>query len=227
MRQRLDDLDDALDDQIERAAIIAGEAADDDAQRERDGDADEADRQRNPRAVNHAREHVAAKPVGAEQEQRAAFGRAEQMPVGFEQPPEHVRVPATKEADRLHPRAILRIGPAQRVHVELVFRAVDERSDELTLVEEVDALRRRADEINVSRLVVVGRQELADQDRRVQDQQENARGQRKPVALELPPHQRELGREIDLLLRLAQGLRRRRIERQRANRMRQRRSGRR
>ena len=42
-------------------------------------DADQADGQRDARAVDDAREHVAAEPVGAEQEHLAALGRADEM----------------------------------------------------------------------------------------------------------------------------------------------------
>ena len=50
-----------------RAAVVAGEAAERDADRERDRDRDEADRERDERALQHAREDVAAELVGAEQ----------------------------------------------------------------------------------------------------------------------------------------------------------------
>ena len=66
-------------DHVDPAAVIAGDAADDDAEREADRDADQADRQRDARAVDDARQHVAAEPVGAEQEQRAALGRADEV----------------------------------------------------------------------------------------------------------------------------------------------------
>ena len=45
-------------------------------------DADQADGERDARAVDEAREHVAPEPVGAEQEQRAVLGRADEMEVG-------------------------------------------------------------------------------------------------------------------------------------------------
>ena len=63
-------LGDALHDGIEEAAVIAGDAADDDADRVAERHADQADGERNPRAVDEPREHVAPEPVGAEQEHR-------------------------------------------------------------------------------------------------------------------------------------------------------------
>ena len=84
------------------AAVIAGEPADDDAEHEADGDAEQADGQRDARAVDDARQHVAAEPVGAEQEELAVLGRADEMDVALEQAPEPVAVAPAEEADLLH-----------------------------------------------------------------------------------------------------------------------------
>ena len=111
--------------------MIAGEPADDDAEHEADGDAEQADGQRDARAVDDARQHVAAEPVGAEQEQLAALGRADQMEVAFEQAPELVGVAAAEEAHLLHVVCVVGVFALQRVHVELHRAAVDERPDEL------------------------------------------------------------------------------------------------
>src|SRR5882724_5737311 len=101
MREALDDLDQALDQDVDPAAVIAGDAADDDAEGEADGDADEADGERDARAVEDAREHVAAEPVGAEQEERAAVGRAGKMEVALDETPEPIAVGVAEEADGL------------------------------------------------------------------------------------------------------------------------------
>ena len=160
--------------EVEQAAVIAGEPADDDAEHEADGDADQADGERDARAVDDARQHVAAEPVGAEQEELAALGRADEVEVAFEQPPELVAVAAAEEADRLHVVRVVGVFALQRVHVELHGAAVDERPDEAALMEEMDALRRRVDEVDVARVQIVGRQELADQDHDVEHGEEDA-----------------------------------------------------
>src|SRR5262249_56464451 len=95
------------------AAIIAGDAADQDAEGEADDNAKEADRQRDPCAVNDARQEIAAKPVGAEQEQLPAFRRADQVQIAIEETPEAVAVAMTEELDRLMLRRIGRVDPAQ------------------------------------------------------------------------------------------------------------------
>src|SRR5229473_142909 len=110
MREGLDHLDAALDQDVCPATVIAGNAADHDAEREADDDADQADRQRDPRAVDDARQQVAAEPVGAEQEQLAAFGWADEMDIACDQAPELVAVAMAQKADRL---ALLRV---RRVH---------------------------------------------------------------------------------------------------------------
>ena len=51
--------------------------------------------------------------------------------------------------------------------------AVDERAHELALVEQMDALRRRVDELRVAALQVVRRQDLGDEDAQVHREQQN------------------------------------------------------
>ena len=54
-------------------------AAEEQTEREADGDAEQADGERNPGPVDDARHHVPAQAVGAEEKQRAAFRRAQQV----------------------------------------------------------------------------------------------------------------------------------------------------
>src|ERR1700754_2413088 len=102
MREGLDDLDQPLDDDVDPAAVIAGDAADDDPQGEADGDADEADGERNAGAGDDAREHVAAEPVGAEQEEGAVLRRADDMEIALDEAPEAISVAMAEEAQLLH-----------------------------------------------------------------------------------------------------------------------------
>ncbi len=139
MRQRLDDLDDALRHRVEEAAVIAGEAADDDAEDEADGDAEHADGERDPRPVKDAREDVAAETVRAKEEERAALGRAEEPPRRLEQAPEFVSLAPAEEADRLHRLPVDDIVAPERVEIELHLVAIDEGADEAPLVKRCTA----------------------------------------------------------------------------------------
>src|SRR5262249_14939219 len=108
-RQRLQYLDDPLNDEIDNAAFITGNSTDDDAENKAHADSQKTDRQRHPRAIDDAREHVAAKPVGAEEEELAAFCGAEQMEISLDEPPEAVGLVMAKEADRLNILAIVTV----------------------------------------------------------------------------------------------------------------------
>ena len=99
--QRAQDLDQALHGSVDEAAEIAGEPAERQPEDEGDDDADEADGQRDARAVDDAREQVAAELVGAEQEQRAVLGRADEMEIGRGRARRAVGLAAAEEADRL------------------------------------------------------------------------------------------------------------------------------
>ncbi len=63
-----EDLDDPLDHRIDRSAVVSGRAADQDAQHQAEGHADQTDGQRQACAVHDARVDVAPLLVGAEQE---------------------------------------------------------------------------------------------------------------------------------------------------------------
>src|ERR1051325_3201047 len=101
MREALDHLDAALDQDVGPAAVIAGNAADQDAERKADDDADEPDRQRDARAVDNARQEIAAEPVGAEQKERSALGWADQVKITWDIAPKFVGIAVTEPADRL------------------------------------------------------------------------------------------------------------------------------
>ncbi len=53
MREGLDYLYATLDQDIGPTTVVAGDSADHDAEREADSDAEEPDRQRDPRSVDH------------------------------------------------------------------------------------------------------------------------------------------------------------------------------
>src|SRR3546814_19558093 len=57
---------------------------DHDAEQEADRDADEPDGDRDAGAVEDPSQHVPPEPVGAEQEERPPFGRAEEVQIGLD-----------------------------------------------------------------------------------------------------------------------------------------------
>ena len=174
MREALDHLDAALDQDVGPAAVIAGDAADQDAERKADDNADQPDRQRDARAIDNARQEIAAEPVGAEQKERAALGRADQVQIARDIAPELVGIAVAEPADRLWLRRVRRIDPVQFRHVEAVIVAEHMGLCEPTLVEQAQALRRRVDEIGVAAVERVGREEFAEQDDGVEHQQQRA-----------------------------------------------------
>src|SRR5438132_526729 len=222
MREGLDDLDAALDQDIGPAAVIAGDAADQDAEGEADDDTEQSDGQRDPRAIDDARQQIAAEPVGAEQEQLAALGRAHQVHIAVDPAPEFVWIAVAQEADRLVLLRVRCVDPAQIGHVEAVVVARDIGQGEVALAEDVDARRRRVDEVGMTAVEPVRREKFAKQDGHVKHQQQRARGQRDPVPAKPPPHQLPLRGAVEPLLRRGHDLDRIGVERRRRDVMRHR-----
>src|SRR5271154_4718518 len=107
MREGLDNLHAALDHYIAPAAVIAGDAADDDAKGKANGDANQPDGQRDAGPVDHPRHQIATEPVSPEQEQLPALGRADEMQIARKQAPELVAVPTTEKPQGL---PLVRVG---------------------------------------------------------------------------------------------------------------------
>ena len=98
---RAQDLDHALDDDVDPAAMQPGDAAQEDAQEQRQRHADKADGQRGAARQQQSRPDVPAQQVGAEEKQAVlgpAVGDAEQVPVGREQAQEVVAVARHEQA---------------------------------------------------------------------------------------------------------------------------------
>src|SRR5439155_25480553 len=113
MRERLDHLDRPLDQDVGPTAVIPGDTADDDAEGKAEDDPDQPYGQRDARAVDDAREHVAAEPVGAEEKELAALGREEQVEIAENEPPVEVLVAAAQKADRLLVIRVRCVDPVQ------------------------------------------------------------------------------------------------------------------
>ena len=126
-RQRLDDLDQPLAEHVEQAAVISRHAADDDAEHQADADAEQADRQRDARAVDDAAQNVAAEPVGSEQEHRSALGWADEVQAALDQTPELVCCRRWQNQriglDLLRVRHVFAL---QVLHVQLEVEAIHE-----------------------------------------------------------------------------------------------------
>ena len=142
-----------------------------------------------------------AETVGAQQEGRPVPGRTEQMQVARDQVPKDVLVAVTQEPEFLDLARVGGIVALQIIHVEVIVEPVDERSDELPVVEKVYGLGWRADEIGVAGIRIVGCDQFGDRQKAVDQDQEHGRDHRQPVALEFPPHQPPLRGEVDPFLR--------------------------
>jgi len=99
MREGLDDLDAALDQHVGPAAVIARDSADHDAE-VKAMVTQSGRRQRDPRAINDARQAYPGKPIGAEHEQLAAL-RGQTSGNHPDQAPSGCTFAMEKEPDRL------------------------------------------------------------------------------------------------------------------------------
>src|SRR5579863_1642957 len=222
MRKRLNHFDNALNKDVGPAAVIPGDAADHDTEREADRDADKTDGQRNPCAIDDARQQIATEPVGAEQEQLPAIGRADEMEACRDEAPEQVFVALAEKAQGLVLCRVGRVDTLQIIHVEMVVVALDIGRGEPVFAKNVNMLRRRVDEVGVAGIEPVRRDDLADQGRRVHRQQQTAGDHRDAVTAQPPPHQPPLRRLVETLLPGGHRLDRHRVERRRRDVMRQR-----
>src|SRR3954468_17112902 len=200
LREGAHHLDEALDDVVEPAAVVAGDAAEGQADGEADDDAEEADGERDARAIDDAAEKVAAQAIGAQYIEGPAFGRADEVQAGIEEAPEAILVAQAQEAQAVDLAGIVGVVALQVLEVELHVGAVHERPDKASLVEEMQPLRRRVDVLRVARGEVVGRDQLAHQDRGIERRENDRRGDRDAVAAELPPHDLPLRGAVEALL---------------------------
>ena len=100
--------------------------------------------------MGDAGEHIAPEAIGAQEEERAVLGRADEVEVHGDQSPELVLVASAEEAQRLHLLEIDGVLALQVLEVELEVEAIDEGADEAALVEQVHRLRREMDEVGMA-----------------------------------------------------------------------------
>ena len=119
-----DEFAQAHDDGVRRAGKITGNAADDHAERERQQNADDADGQRNLRAVKQPRKNVASELVRAEKINRIiVIAGAEQMNRGRNQAEQFVFVAANKKMERLR---VIRNGAINEIAGQLFVTRHDQ-----------------------------------------------------------------------------------------------------
>src|SRR5690606_13004773 len=105
-----------------------------------------------------------------------------------------------KEPHRIDPIPVLLKLPAHGLQVDRGRHAVDEGSDELALVEQVQPLRRGVEMVVRPLVRCVGGDDLGKGDAEIEQQQHDSRPHGDAVATELPPHDLPLGGlEIALL----------------------------
>jgi hypothetical protein len=158
--------------------VVSGQTADHDAENKADGNAEKADSQRYPGAVEQAREDVTTKPITSHQEKLTALGGADHVEAALEQAPEFVFVARAEEAELLDLAGVVGVVALQGVHVERHVAAVDEETDEIAVMEEPHPLRWRVDEIHIAGMQIVRRQDLDDGDDEIERKQKDRRDHR-------------------------------------------------
>ena len=173
MGQAAQDLDQPLHPFVEPAAIVSRQSAEEDSEDEAGPDPQQADGQGDARAIDQAREHVLADLVGAQQMQLSLLRRTDEMETGVDGAPELVFIAAAEEAQLLHLGRVIGVFALQGLGIQLEAVAIDKGADELAFMEQMHGLRRRQHAADILGVLMIGRDELADQDRAIEDGQEN------------------------------------------------------
>ncbi len=214
-------LDGPLDEDIDYAAVEAGDTAEDDAEDEAERDADQADGERDAGAVDDAGEHVAAELIGAEQKYDGE-GRgirtyrgggvenwvadAEEMAAVWPEAPELVGIAFDPEADRVaHGFVDLELH-AQGIGIAGLGEAVDEGCAlELAVMEEVNWLRRRVGEGDLVGFGVVGGEHLGEDGDHVEEDNDYGANDGHFVFEKAPPHHLQRRSDVDALFLFLDG----------------------
>src|SRR5262245_32034887 len=200
VRQAAQDLNQALHAFIKPAAVVARQSAEQNTQDEAGADAKKSDGQGYARAIDEAREHVLAYLVGPEQVELPPLRRADEVKLALEQAPKAILVPLAEKAKLLDFVLINGVFAPQRLRIQLELVAIDKRADELPVMEQVHRLRRRQNAADILGVLIVGRDEFANQDRGVEGSQEYTRHYCRAMAQEAPPHELPLGGQVVFFL---------------------------
>src|ERR671932_78446 len=122
---------------IDPAAQITRNPTEEEPQRERDGNADNTDGQRNAGTVDDAGEEITTEAIRAGEEHGAVLRGAQHVHVHFPDAPKIVSVGAAEKPHRLRHRAINNVVTLERFDIEGKFVRVDERSSEASVMKEV------------------------------------------------------------------------------------------
>ena len=201
LRHRHQHLDPPLHHDVDRAAVVPGQAAQQNADQKGQTHPDQADRQRDARPVEDAAEQVAPQIVGPQEKERRLRTGAEQMQIGFEQPPHLVLGTGCEKADRIDLIRIDDVGPLPLPCGRILSQAVHKGAQVKAPlhVEKAHPLRRAQHVLGVPLIRLVRRDELAERRHPVQRQQNHAADQGQPVATKPQPHQPPLRGEGELL----------------------------
>ena len=209
---RTDELDDALDQHVDYAAVEAGDAAEDDTKDEAERDTDQADRKRDAGSVDDAGEHVAAELIGAEQKYGGEgrlcglpgrgvvyrFADAEEVAAVRNDPPELIGISFDPEADGVAHGFVNLELHAQGVGVAGLGEAINERCPlELAVVEEMEPLRRRVGEGDLVGFGIVGGQKLGEDSDQVEEDNDDTARDGHLVLDEAPPHHLQRRSDVD------------------------------
>ena len=135
-----DEFDDALDDIVDIAAVIARDHTECRAEGEADEYGEQANGEGDAASCDDAREHVAPKAVGAKEEQGIAFAGAKHVDVGGKEAIECVFGTSRKGVHGIAHRGVFGIGFDTGLQVKRFFDAIDKRPVDAVLREYVDAL---------------------------------------------------------------------------------------
>ncbi len=148
LRNGPQELDHALDDVVDHAAEVAGHAAQQRSQEEGQGHADQADGQRNARAVHRARKDVPRQRIQAEDPDAdagpvAGLPQTEESVPHFHQSRQAIGLRFDEELQRQNDVPGLHETQAQGDGVALLLQPVDVGAAQSVLVGPVDGARRR------------------------------------------------------------------------------------
>ena len=191
----MQELGEPLHEIVDGAAEITGDATEEEPQSEADGEPDEADEERCAGAEEHAAEQVTAEEIRTGKEDAAAFGDAEQMNVRLDHTEQSVGLALDEQAQLVAGRPVHRIFTLEGFAIEFVLEAIDERTEvkPAFVVDELDARRRGKQMLSMPLERIVGRDELGDEDDRVEEDYEAQRDHGDPVPAEFDPEQLAAG----------------------------------
>ena len=162
--KRKDEFDDALDDVVDIAAVIAGDHAECRAEGEADEYGEQADGEGDAAPCDDAREHVASETVGAEEEHGIAFAGAKHVDVGGKEAVECVLGTSRKGVHGVAHRGVFGVGFDTGLQVKRFFDAIDKGPVDAVLREDVDALGGQVYVVVIAMRRIVWGQKFAQKD---------------------------------------------------------------